>query len=29
MVETTLKPRAIAFIVSDFSNMYWETQRYF
>ena len=29
MVETTLKPRAIAFILSDFSNMYWETQRYF
>ena len=29
MVETTLKPRAFAFIVSDFSNMYWETQHYF
>ena len=29
MVETTLKPPAFAFIVSDFSNMYWETRRYF
>ena len=29
MVETTLKLRAFAFIVSDFSNMYWETWRYF
>ena len=29
MVQTTLKPRAFAFILSDFSNMYWETRRYF
>ena len=29
MVETILKPRAFAFIVSHFSNMYWETRPYF
>ena len=29
MVETTLKPHAFAFIVFNFSNMYWETQCYF
>ena len=29
MAETTLKPRAFVFIVSEFSNMNWETQRYF
>ena len=29
MFETTLKLHAFAFIVSDFSNIYWEIQRYF
>ena len=29
MAETTLKPRAFVFIVSEFSNMNWETRRYF
>ena len=29
MAETTLKPRAFVFVVSEFSNMNWETRRYF
>ena len=29
MAKTTLKPRAFVFIVSEFSNMNWETRRYF
>ena len=29
MAETTLKLRAFVFIVSEFSNMNWETQRFF